>query len=61
VQWRRLRVVALEPGFESICNGACGYLPKRTPPAKLIEAICDAFRSGSPMAPEVARKVVRLF
>jgi len=47
--------------FESICNGACGYLLKRTPPAKLFEAIGDAFRGGSPMTPEVARKVVRLF
>src|SRR5258708_36370700 len=25
--------------FESICNGACGYLLKKTPPAKLLEAI----------------------
>ena len=24
--------------FESICNGACGYLLKKTPPAKLLEA-----------------------
>jgi DNA-binding NarL/FixJ family response regulator len=22
--------------FESICNGACGYLPKKAPPAKLL-------------------------
>jgi DNA-binding NarL/FixJ family response regulator len=47
--------------FESICNGACGYLLKKTPPAKLLEAIRDAHEGGSPMSPEIARKVVRLF
>ena len=47
--------------FESICNGACGYLLKKTPPAKLLEALSDAHHGGSPMSPEVARKVVQLF
>src|SRR6266567_5267793 len=47
--------------FESICNGACGYLLKKTPPAKLLDALSDAYNGGSPMSPEVARKVVRLF
>jgi len=47
--------------FESICNGACGYLLKKTPPAKLLEAIREAHEGGAPMSPEVARKVVRLF
>jgi len=47
--------------FESICNGACGYLLKKTPPARLLEAVSEAHHGGSPMSPEVARKVVRLF
>jgi DNA-binding NarL/FixJ family response regulator len=47
--------------FESICNGACGYLLKRTPPAKLLEAIREAHDGGAPMSPEIARKVVTLF
>lgn len=47
--------------FESICNGACGYLLKETPPARLLEAISEAHTGGSPMSPEIARKVVRLF
>ena len=47
--------------FESICNGACGYLLKETPPARLLEAISEAHRGGSPMSPEIARKVVTLF
>src|SRR5215471_21261065 len=47
--------------FESICNGACGYLLKKTPPAKLLEAISEARQGGSPMSPEIARKVITLF
>ncbi|HYJ45817.1 MAG TPA: response regulator transcription factor [Pyrinomonadaceae bacterium] len=50
-----------EKVFESICNGACGYLLKKTPPAKLLEAIREAHEGGSPMSPEIARKVVTLF
>jgi DNA-binding NarL/FixJ family response regulator len=47
--------------FESICNGACGYLLKNTPPAKLLEAIRETHKGGAPMSPEIARKVVTLF
>ena len=47
--------------FESICNGANGYLLKKTPPAKLLESIREAHDGGSPMSPEIARKVVTLF
>ena len=47
--------------FESICNGASGYLLKETPPVKLLEAISEAHRGGAPMSPEIARKVVTLF
>jgi len=50
-----------EKVFESICNGACGYLLKKTPPAKLLEAISEAHEGGAPMSPEIARKVVALF
>ena len=47
--------------FESICNGACGYLLKKTPPAKLMEAIREAHDGGAPMSPGIARNVVTLF
>ena len=47
--------------FESICNGACGYLLKETPPARLLESIEEAHHGGSPMSPDIARKVVTLF
>jgi DNA-binding NarL/FixJ family response regulator len=44
--------------FESLCNGACGYLLKKTPPARLLDAIAEAHAGGSPMSPDIARKVV---
>jgi DNA-binding NarL/FixJ family response regulator len=47
--------------FESLCNGAIGYLLKSTPPARLLEAVMEARHGGSPMSPEIARKVVELF
>ena len=47
--------------FESICNGAVGYLLKKTPPARLLDAIREAASGGAPMSPEIARKVVTLF
>lgn len=47
--------------FTSLCNGAVGYLLKRTPPAKLLEALREAHEGGSPMSPEIARKVIHLF
>lgn len=47
--------------FESLCNGASGYLLKKTVPARLLEAIREAREGGSPMSPEIARKVIGLF
>lgn len=47
--------------FESICNGASGYLLKKTPPARLLDAIREAHGGGAPMSPEIARKVVQTF
>jgi DNA-binding NarL/FixJ family response regulator len=47
--------------FEALCAGACGYLLKKTPPARLLDSLRDAVQGGSPMSPEVARRVVDLF
>ena len=47
--------------FQSLCNGAAGYLLKRTPPDRLLHAIREARANGAPMSPEIAHKVVRLF
>ena len=45
--------------FASLMAGANGYLLKRTPPAKLLEAIREVYAGGSPMTPEIARRVVQ--
>jgi len=47
--------------FNALCTGACGYLVKKTPPARLIEAIEEAYKGGSPMSAHIARKVVNYF
>jgi DNA-binding NarL/FixJ family response regulator len=47
--------------FRAICAGASGYLLKKTPPARLLESIRETFAGGSPMSPEVARRVIDLF
>jgi len=47
--------------FDALCAGATGYLLKNTAPARLLESIKEAAEGGSPMSPEVARRVVRLF
>lgn len=38
--------------FDALCAGACGYLLKKTPPARLLESIKEAVSGG---APNVAR------
>ena len=47
--------------FDALCAGACGYLLKKTPPARLLESLKEAVAGGSPMSPEVARRVIALF
>lgn len=47
--------------FNALCNGANGYLLKNTPPARLLEALQEAVAGGSPMSPQVAARVVKLF
>ena len=47
--------------FNALCAGACGYLLKKTPPVRLLEALREAVSGGSPMSPEVARRVITLF
>ncbi len=47
--------------FRSLEAGATGYLLKKTPPARLLEAITELANGGSPMNGEIARKVVMKF
>src|SRR6478735_6939234 len=39
--------------FQCLCAGANGYLLKRTPPKKMVEAICEVLEGGAPMSPEI--------
>jgi len=70
------RIKALHPGlavliltvydddrriFDAMCAGACGYLLKKTPPARLLESLKEVVGGGAPMSPEVARRIVALF
>ena len=47
--------------FQAVCAGASGYLLKKTPPAKILEAIEDIYNGGAPMTPVIARKLLQLF
>jgi DNA-binding NarL/FixJ family response regulator len=47
--------------FDALCAGACGYLLKKTPWPKVVESLKEAVEGGSPMSPEVARRVIDLF
>lgn len=47
--------------FEALCAGATGYLLKKTPPARLLASLRETVEGGSPMSPEIARRVIRLF
>ncbi len=47
--------------FEAVCAGACGYLLKKTSPARLLEAVKEIAEGGAVMSPEVAARVVELF
>jgi DNA-binding NarL/FixJ family response regulator len=47
--------------FAALCAGACGYLLKNIQPSRLLDALRETVAGGSPMSPEVARRVVHLF
>ena len=46
--------------FQSICNGAEGYILKSTPPVQILAAIKEVYEGGSPMTPSIARKVLKM-
>ena len=50
-----------EKVFNSICNGAEGYILKNTPPAQILEAIKEIYEGGAPMTPSIASKVLSMF
>jgi len=47
--------------FDSLCAGATGYLLKNTPFSELKEGIELLAKGGSPMSPQIARKVIDFF
>jgi len=47
--------------FNCLCAGANGYLLKKTPPARLFDAIEEVMAGGAPMSPSIARKVLNSF
>jgi DNA-binding NarL/FixJ family response regulator len=47
--------------FQAVCAGACGYLLKTMPPARLWEAVTEIAEGGAVMSPEVAMRVMALF
>ena len=47
--------------FDAICAGAIGYLMKDVDSSQLIAAIREAARGGSPMTPNIARRVITTF
>ena len=47
--------------FQAICSGAAGYLLKDSPREKIIEAIHDVQKGGSPINAQIARKVLKAF
>lgn len=47
--------------FEALKAGAHGYVLKKTPPARLLEAIADIHAGGAPLSSEVSAQVVNYF
>jgi DNA-binding NarL/FixJ family response regulator len=47
--------------FHAICNGASGYLLKKIPAERIVEAIIDLHAGGAPMGSGIARKILDCF
>lgn len=47
--------------FASICSGASGYMLKKIPPQKMIDAVRGTYQGGAPMTASVATKVLEMF
>lgn len=50
-----------ESVFKALKVGAAGYLTKTTQPSKILDALLDVYKGGSPMSSHIARKVVGSF
>ena len=47
--------------FEALKAGATGYILKNSSPVKIIESLQELHNGGSPMNPEIAKKLVQRF
>lgn len=47
--------------FDALAAGASGYLLKKTPAEKILDAIKELYNGGSPMSTPIARKVINHF
>lgn len=47
--------------FSAIQAGAGGYILKKIPPLKILEAISEVYNGGAPMTPSIAGKTLQLF
>jgi DNA-binding NarL/FixJ family response regulator len=47
--------------FQSVCNGAEGYILKNTSPVQILSAIKEIYEGGAPMTPSIASKVLKMF
>jgi len=50
-----------ESVFNALKVGANGYITKTTQPVKILDAIIDIHKGGSPMSSHIARKIVSSF
>lgn len=47
--------------FDAILAGASGYLLKKTPPARILEAITEVQEGGASMSASIVKKVINYF
>jgi DNA-binding NarL/FixJ family response regulator len=50
-----------EKVFQALQAGASGYLLKNASPEHILEALKELYNGGSPMSPNIARKLVNIF
>ncbi len=47
--------------FNALCAGASGFIAKKTPSSKLLNAISEAYNGFTPINSQIAGKVLKLF
>ncbi len=47
--------------FQSICNGADGYILKNTTPLKIVQALQELSEGNTPMSPFIAQRIFQHF